>query len=138
MRSISGRGVFKMSLQHFKKQLRTNQTDAESVLWYNLRAKRFVNFKFRRQEVIKPYIVDFISYEHRLIVELDGGQHNELNNRLYDEKRTSFLESQGFNLIRFWNNDVLQNRDAVLDRIFMALSNAPSPSKPGVSRPLPP
>ena len=81
MRSISGRGVFKMSLQHFKKQLRTNQTDAESVLWYNLRAKRFANFKFRRQEVIKPYIVDFISYEHRLIVELDGGQHNELNNR---------------------------------------------------------
>ena len=112
-----------MSLQHFKKQLRTNQTDAESVLWYNLRAKRFCNFKFRRQEIIKPYIVDFICYKQRLIVELDGGQHNDVENRLNDIKRTQFLKSQGFNVLRFWNNEVLQHRDVVLNRIFAVLAN---------------
>ncbi|MSP52830.1 MAG: endonuclease domain-containing protein [Gammaproteobacteria bacterium] len=112
-----------MSLQHFKRQLRTNQTDAESMLWYNLRAKRFCNFKFRRQVQIRKYIVDFVCHEHKLIIELDGGQHNETLIRLKDNVRTKVLESEGYNVIRFWNHDVLQNRDAVLDKIFTILSN---------------
>jgi very-short-patch-repair endonuclease len=111
-----------MSLQHFKKQLRTNQTDAESVLWYNLRAKRFCNFKFRRQVQIKEYIVDFICHECKLIIELDGGQHNEVTAQEKDIVRTKVLESEGFNVIRFWNHEVLKNLAVVLDRIFMTLT----------------
>ena len=122
-----------MSLQHFKKQLRTHQTDAESVLWYHLRAKRFCHIKFRRQVQIKQYIVDFICHEQQLIIELDGGQHNDILVKEKDTIRTHLLINEGFNVIRFWNHEVLQELDAVLDKIYAILSN-PSPAQ---ARPLP-
>src|SRR3989338_8347859 len=97
---------------NFIKQLRQNSTEAESVLWYRLRAKRFFGIKFRRQSPILHYIVDFVSFEHRLVIEVDGGQHDE--NRLYDERRAVELEELGYQILRFWNNEVLSNLKGVL------------------------
>lgn len=96
------------------RSLRHNQTDAEAKLWTNLRAKRFDGIKFRRQQPIENYIVDFVSFETKLIIEIDGGQHSEFPVIEKDEKRTKWLESQGYQLMRFWNNDVLENLDGVL------------------------
>lgn len=85
-------------------------TDAEKKMWYSLRDRRFEDLKFRRQHPIPPYIADFICEDLNLIIELDGGQHTEEA----DLERTKFLESQGYKVIRFWNNDVLTNTDGVL------------------------
>ena len=90
------------------RELRHNQTDAENVLWYRLRGLRLKGIKFRRQYPLGDYIVDFISSEHKLIIEVDGGQHNELPTALKDEKRSRWLKSQGYEILRFWNNDVTQ------------------------------
>lgn len=106
------------------KALRSNQTDAEQRLWYHLRAHRFMDLKFKRQKPIGHYIVDFVCLEHRLIVELDGGQHAE--QVTYDQKRDAWLRSQGYTVLRFWNNDVMQQLDAVLEQIRCALSPSPS------------
>ena len=97
------------------KLLRRNQSDAEKQLWYRLRASRFLNLKFKRQKPIGHYIVDFICIEQMLIVELDGGQH--AMQLQYDTKRTQFLESQGFRVLRFWNNQVLSELESVLEEI---------------------
>jgi very-short-patch-repair endonuclease len=107
-----------MSLNQFKKQLRSNQTDAESTLWYFLRAKRFGDFKFKRQEIIGSYIVDFVCYEKRLVIELDGSQHQEEKNVQKDARRTSYLESQGFRVLRFWNHEIFKQKKDVLEAIF--------------------
>jgi very-short-patch-repair endonuclease len=104
--------------------LRKNQTDAERRMWMLLRDRRLAHLKFKRQEPIGRYFVDLICLQKRLIIELDGGQHNE---SAADEMRTAFLESQNFKVIRFWNNDVLQNPDGVLTAILLALKIAPSP-----------
>lgn len=99
--------------------LRSNQTDAEKQLWYCLRANRFLNLKFKRQKPIGLYIVDFICLDKMLIIELDGGQHAvQLG---YDLKRTQFLESQGFRVLRFWNNQVLSELESVLEEIRQQL-----------------
>lgn len=87
------------------KSLRRSQTDAEKLLWQKLRNRQVCNAKFRRQYVIGKYIVDFICIEHDLILEVDGGHHAE--QQQYDDCRTDFLNQQGFQVIRFWNNDVL-------------------------------
>jgi very-short-patch-repair endonuclease len=84
--------------------MRREPTDAEAKLWRVLRGGRVGGFKFRRQEQIGPYIVDFVCYERRLVIELDGSQHAE-NRR--DERRDAWLRSRGFEVMRFWNNDVL-------------------------------
>ena len=97
------------------RNLRKNMTDAERLLWRHLRAKRFANVKFNRQVPVDQYIADFCSFEHRLIVEVDGGQHDE--NRKADDERTKYLESKGFKVIRFWNNEVLANIEGVLTEI---------------------
>jgi lipoyl(octanoyl) transferase len=104
--------------------LRENQSDAEKLLWRHLRNRQVEGAKFRRQQMIAPYIVDFVCFESRLIVELDGGQHAEQVE--YDERRTRFLEDQGFRVLRFWNNDVFSNIEGVLQRIVENL-NPPSP-----------
>jgi very-short-patch-repair endonuclease len=111
----------KNSLTNLAKSLRAKQTDAESVLWYKLCNRQLEGAKFRRQEQIENYIVDFVCFERRVIVKIDGGQHNETPNRERDEQRTHFLEQQGYRVLRFWNNDVLQNTDGVLEYIRMAL-----------------
>lgn len=101
------------------KELRKNMTDAEKTLWYFLRAKRFENLKFRRQQPIGDYIVDFVCFQQDLIVEVDGSQH--LDNEDYDQERTNWLESEGFQVIRFWNNDVLNKTEQVLEKIKLEL-----------------
>ena len=111
----------------FAKKLRSNMTDVEPKLWQQLRAKRFEDFKFRRQVPIGPFIVDFICYEKRLIIELDGSQHE---GSTYEMKRDAWLKSQDFRVLRFWNNDV----NAALDGTLMAIHDAqalPSPASQG-------
>lgn len=114
-----------MKLGHAK-NLRSNQTDAEQRLWYYLRAHRFMGLKFKRQKPLGRYIVDFVCLEHRLIIELDGGQHTE--QMAYDQHRDAWLRSQGYMVLRFWNNDVMQQLDVVLEQIRIALSPGPSPT----------
>ena len=106
-------------------QLRTNATEAEQKIWYFLRNRQFEKFKFRRQHPIGVYIVDFVCLEQKLIVEIDGGQHAERVQ--YDERRTNALSAKGFRLLRFWNNEVMQNTNAVLETIFAELNACPSP-----------
>ncbi len=110
----------------FAKQLRKNQTDAENLMWRELRASRLQGFKFKRQVPLGIYFTDLVCFEAKLIVELDGAQHNE-NAR--DTIRDKALREMGFNVLRFWNNDVLQNLDGVKLAIVEALSIAsPHPS----------
>jgi very-short-patch-repair endonuclease len=106
------------------KVLRRKMTEAERRLWYRLRAHRFVGHKFKRQVPIGSYIVDFACLNRKLIVEVDGGQHAE---SLRDKKRDAWLKMQGFEGLRFWNNDVLKNTESVLELIFVALEERPSP-----------
>jgi very-short-patch-repair endonuclease len=107
------------------KWMRANPTEAEKRVWSILRAKRFSGFKFRRQVILDFYIVDFINFEYRLIVEADGSQH-AVNK--YDERRDAYLKRQGFQVLRFWNNDVLKNADAVAEAIWHVLQSPPLPS----------
>ncbi|HEY7221166.1 MAG TPA: endonuclease domain-containing protein [Candidatus Binatia bacterium] len=105
------------------RQLRRNPTDAERLLWQKLRCWQIDGFKFRRQQSLGRYIVDFVCLERRLIVELDGGQHAEDGE--YDAERDAWLRAQGFTVLRFWNNDVIQNSEGVTDRILKSLQNTP-------------
>src|SRR3989442_1098660 len=106
-----GRGEGASSLLDNARKLRSNMTDAEQKLWYQLRAKRFFGFKFYRQVPFAKYIPDFLCYEPKLIIELDGGQHADQIK--YDQKRDAFFKNQGYQVLRFWNNEVLQNMDGV-------------------------
>ena len=109
----------------FARQLRKDMTDAERWLWYELKAKRFDDRKFRRQAPIGDYIVDFVCHEARLIIELDGGEHAALVDK--DNARTAWLNSQGFRVLRFWNFQVFEESEEVLETIWNALHAAPSP-----------
>ncbi|WP_173066555.1 YgiQ family radical SAM protein [Sulfurimicrobium lacus] len=113
----------------FARELRIHQTDAEELLWGTLRAKRFFNLKFRRQHPVGRYILDFFCAEKNLAIELDGGQHAEQVQ--HDEERSKFLQEQGIKVLRFWNNDVLQQTESVLESLMGALGLAlPSPPAP--------
>jgi very-short-patch-repair endonuclease len=103
----------------FARQLRRSQTDAEKLLWSKLRNRALNGYKFRRQVPVGNYIADFLCQEAMFIVELDGGQHAEQQE--YDQRRTHWLESQGFRVLRFWNNDVLLNIDGICDVILEAV-----------------
>ena len=117
-----------MRQRQFTKTLRQNMTDAEQLLWRHLRAHRMDGQKFRRQQPIGPYIVDFVHFGRRLIVEADGGQHVASD---HDATRDAWLRNHGFALLRFWNNDILHNTDAVLESIWNAVhADAPSPLTP--------
>ena len=113
------------------RELRKNPTDAERLLWRQLRSWQLDGYKFRRQQLIGNYIVDFVCLEKRLIIELDGGQHAEQNG--YDAERDSWLREQGFVVLRFWNNDVIENIDGVTEVIAENLKSTPflSPSPQG-------
>ena len=117
------------------KALRSNQTKAEARLWYHLRAHRFMGLKFKRQKPIGRYIADFVCCEWRLIIELDGGQHAE--QVTYDRQRDAWLRSQGYTVLRFWNNDVMQQMEEVLEQIRCALPPEPSPLAPPPARSTP-
>lgn len=101
--------------------LRRGQTEAERTLWRHLRNRQVSGVKFRRQHFIAPYIADFCCPEQWLIIELDGGQHAEQEKA--DHRRTVFLESQGYRVIRFWNHEVLENIEGVLEQLETILSN---------------
>jgi very-short-patch-repair endonuclease len=98
------------------RRLRKENTDAERVLWSHLR-NHAMGVKFRRQHPIGNFIVDFVSLEAKLVVEIDGGQHDDNADRLADAQRSQYLEERGYRVVRFWNNDVLRDIDAVLTRI---------------------
>jgi very-short-patch-repair endonuclease len=108
-------------VNQFARDLRRNSTRAEQRLWFALRDRRLAGYRFRRQYPIGPYIVDFACTRHMLIVEADGGQHAE---SAADDARTEWLREQGWRVIRFWNNDVLANREGVVERILEALRGA--------------
>jgi very-short-patch-repair endonuclease len=103
---------------HQARSLRTNDTEAEYRLWGDIRNRQLNGYKFSRQIPLGPYIVDFVCREQRLIVELDGSQHAE---NTHDERRTEWLNQQGYSVLRFWNAEVLQERSAVLDTILAIL-----------------
>ncbi|WKA27689.1 endonuclease domain-containing protein [Bradyrhizobium roseum] len=102
------------------RQLRVNQTDAETVLWNRIRNRQIDGHKFARQVPIFCYICDFVCRERRLIIEVDGGQHNESEADVIRDRR---LTDQGYRVLRFWNNDVLGNIEGVLTAIQIELSN---------------
>ena len=102
----------------FAKSMRHTATDAEYFMWQILRAKRFMDLKFRRQHVIKPYIVDFYCHEIGLVIELDGSQHGTYDGKEYDAERTKFLGALGLTLVRYWNHDVLWRTDVVLEDLW--------------------
>ncbi len=107
-----------------QRKLRRSMTDAEMRLWRCLRSKQMSGFKFRRQHPFENYVLDFVSLDAMLVVEVDGGQH--LANKAADEERTRNWSRAGFKVLRFWNNEVLTNTDAVKETIWRAL-NTPSP-----------
>ena len=107
------------------RQLRRDSTDAERALWNVLRNRQLSGHKFRRQTPIGPYFVDFVCMERRLVVELDGSQHQQ--QKQYDDERTRALESQGFRIKRFWNSEILSDLESVADSILMELDRRPSP-----------
>jgi very-short-patch-repair endonuclease len=109
-------------------------TDAEHALWRILRNRQFVQTKFRRQVPIGPYIADFVCYQARLIIEADGGQHSESR---HDAVRDAWFAAQGFRVLRFWNNDILQNPEGVATAITMALSEREPLTRPLCGHPLP-
>ena len=106
------------------RRLRRQQTDAESKLWARLRARQLCGAKFRRQHAIGPFIADFCTVERGLVIELDGGQH--ATQAQADQRRSAYLERSGYRVLRFWDNEVLMNMEAVLERIFQVL-NDPHP-----------
>jgi very-short-patch-repair endonuclease len=111
----------KPGLTQFARLLRRKQTDAERKLWLSLRSKQFEDLKFRRQQPMGTYVVDFVSFERKLVIELDGGQHNDEEAIEKDKERTKWLEGKGFRVLRFWDNEVLTNIEGVLEKICESL-----------------
>ncbi len=108
-------------MQRRAAELRRNQTEAEAKLWAYLRAHRMSNIHFRRQHAIGNYVVDFCAPRARLVIELDGGQH--LDQQGYDAERTAYLESLGYRVLRFWNNEVTRDIDGIMRAIDAALKD---------------
>jgi very-short-patch-repair endonuclease len=110
------------------RELRENATDAEKLLWQLLRNRQLNGWKFRRQHPIGKYILDFYCHDAKLAIELDGSQHAETEQAEYDRQRTESLEAEGIRVLRFWNNEVLKETQAVVQEIWNALQDSLSPS----------
>ena len=119
LRGKAGMGGMISTARH----LRKNLTDVEQILWRHIRGRQLLECKFRRQSPIGKYIVDFVCFENRLVIELDGGQH--ARKRGYDHQRDQWLHSQGFKVIRFWNHEVIQNIEAVIQVIVKNITPHP-------------
>lgn len=116
-------------MKHLARSLRKNMTEAEKTLWYFLRNRRLKGYKFRRQKPIGKFIVDFVCTAPKLIVEVDGGQHAV--NTGHDARRTAYLQQKGYRVLRFWNHDVLREKEVVLKKILAELRTpSPRPSPP--------
>jgi very-short-patch-repair endonuclease len=118
------------TLKKWRRELRRNQTEAEKMLWAHLRNKQFYGMKFFRQYSIGPYILDFYSPTIKLAVELDGGQHNQSENKEYDLARSEYLRAQSIDVIRFWNHEVLLNMQGVLAELALKVTPHNPPSSP--------
>lgn len=118
------------------KELRSNMTDAGNRMWYYLRNRRLGGFKFIREHAIGPYIdiADFVCREKKLVIEVDGGQH--LDAKLYDAKRSHYLECCGYRVLRVWNDEVFKNIQGVMELVLQLLENVPNPP-PSSPAPLP-
>ena len=111
------------ALGQHARELRRNSTDAERILWRELRAHRFAGCKFKRQQPLGRYIVDFVCLGRRIVIEVDGGQHAEAVSEV--RARDRWLNEQGFCVLRFWNNDVFEHLDEVCETILRALEEEP-------------
>lgn len=115
------------NLKVYAREMRKKMPDAEQLLWHLLRNRRVAGAKFRRQHPVGRYILDFYCVEKRLAIELDGSQHSEQVD--YDQKRDTYLNLQGIHVLRFWNNQMLLETEAVLESIYLNLmKNNPSPA----------
>ncbi len=120
----------KNNLTDFARELRKGSTEAEKLLWRRLSRRQLEGFKFRRQQPIGRYIVDFVDFETKLIIELDGGQHSTQKDE--DKKRDKWFEQQGFEVLRFWDNEVFENLEGILELIrSRLLTPSPDPSHQG-------
>ncbi len=113
------------TLRQRRRELRRNQTEAEKALWAQVRNKQFYGMKFFRQYSVGPYVLDFYCPTTRLAIELDGGQHNQCENKEYDTARSEYLKVHGIEVIRFWNHDVLLDMESVLCELGLK-TKAPS------------
>ncbi|MFO1242712.1 MAG: phosphomethylpyrimidine synthase ThiC [Rickettsiales bacterium] len=129
-----GEGANKRQLIQLARKLRKDSTNAEQLMWNLLRDRQLLGLKFRRQHPVEGYIADFACTEHQLIIELDGGQHNTDEGKAADSERTAALKAKGWKVLRFWNNDVLQNVEGVVVELFNQCAADASPS----SQPSPP
>lgn len=114
---------FKELIKERAKSLRNKLTKPEDVLWYYLRNRRFIDLKFKRQVPMKKYIIDFVCFEKKLIIELDGSQHFEEKAVKYDKKRDDFFKNQGFRVLRFYNSEIFNNLEGVLEVIYLSAQN---------------
>jgi very-short-patch-repair endonuclease len=112
------------------RQLRRFPTEAEAFLWRQLRSRAFHGLKFRRQLSLGKYIVDFVCLEKRLVIDLDGSQHNAEAQRRYDTARDQWLRSQGFRILRYWNNEVFDEWEAIAEAVWKTAQEDPSPLAP--------
>ena len=124
-------------LRDFARELRRHTTDAETLLWRLLRNRLMAGAKFRRQHPLPPYVLDFYCHDAGLAVELDGGQHNEAAGRRHDARRDAFLAQKGIRVLRFWNHEVLNQTEAVLEAIYAAVGQDSSRVEPSPSPPPP-
>ena len=108
-----------MDLQSRARELRAKSIEAEKLLWRHLRNRQLNGYKFRRQVPLWNYVADFVCLSPKVIVELDGGQH--MDNQTYDERRSKYLESLGYTVVRFWNNEMLNNPSGVLESLTLTL-----------------
>lgn len=114
---------FSSDLTEKSRQLRKNQTDAEQKIWGGLKHRQILGIKFRRQYIIAPYIVDFVSLSANIVIEIDGGQHSPDVDRYRDE----YIKKQGYQILRFWNNEVLENIEGVMQVIYDKLLSVLNP-----------
>jgi len=131
MKGQSNHSIIDSKIQ---RALRNAMTDAEIRLWQRLRGRQVAGCKFRRQHPFLDYVLDFVCLEKRLVVDVDGGQHLE---SARDRVRDARLQESGFQVLRFWNNQVLQEMDAVVEAIWTALQGETAISNPSPSRPPP-
>jgi len=122
--------MMKKDLTNIARGLRENATETEKVLWQRLSRRQIEGFKFRRQQPIGQYVPDFVNFKKKLIIELDGGQHKIQKDE--DKKRDDWFEERGFKVLRFWNNDVFENLEGILEVVReKLLSPSPNPSHQG-------